>query len=61
MAVLAGENHGPAGPADRVRHDAPIEAHAFTGQTIDLWRFDQAAGIVVGTDGLESVVVAENK
>ena len=61
MRVLAGQNRGPAGAADGVGHDTPVESHSFAGQAIDVGRLDQLPRIVVGTDGLKRVIITENK
>ena len=61
VRVLAGQDGRSAGPADRVRHDAPIEAHPFTGEAVDVGRFDQSARVVIGADGGKSVIVAEDE
>ena len=61
MGVLTGQNRCAAGTADRVRHDAPVETHPLLGQAIDVRRIDQPARIVVGTDGLIGMVVAEDE
>ena len=61
VGVLAGQDRCAAGPADRVRHDAPVEPHPLPGQPIDVRRLDQPARVVVGADGLVGVVVAEDE
>ena len=61
MRVLAGQDRGPAGAADRVGHDAAVEPHPLPGQAVDVRRLDQPARIVVGADGLVGMVVAEDE
>ena len=61
VGVLTGQDRCAAGTADRVRHDAPVKTHPLPGQAIDVRRVDQPARIVVGTDGLVGMVVAEDE
>ena len=52
VAVLAGQDDGPAGAADRVGHQAAVEEHPFAGEAIDVRRLEQLQGMLVGADGL---------
>jgi hypothetical protein len=61
MRVLAGQNRCATGPANRIPHNAPVKTHPFLAQAIDVRRIDEAPTIVVGTDRLISMVVAENR
>ena len=61
VGVFPGQDRGPAGPADGIRHDAAVESHPFPGQAIDVRRLDQPARIVVSADGLIGMVVAEDE
>ena len=58
VAVLAGEQAGPAGTADGVGHEALREDHARIRQPVDVRGLDQA--VPVGADGLIRVVVAHD-
>ncbi len=59
MAVLAGQQNRPAGPADRVRAEAVDESDAVPGQPVDMRRPVQAP--VVAGERLEGVVVGHDE
>ena len=46
-----------ARPADRIRDEAAVEAHAFLGEPVDVRGLDQLPLVAVGADGLVGVVV----
>ena len=59
VAVLAGEDGGAAGRADRVGAEAVGEAHAAVGDAVDVRRLVDAAA--VGGDGVGGVVVGHDE
>ena len=61
VGVLTRQDRRATRPADRVRDDAPVETHPLPGQAIDVRGVDQPARVVIGTDGLVGMVVAENE
>lgn len=62
MAVLSGENDGAAWSADGIGAEAFIEAHALTGQFVDIGSgIEHVVDPVVSSNGMRGVVVGENK
>ncbi len=59
VTVLAGQQNGAARRADRVRDEAVREAHAFTGDAIDVRRLDQVAA--VGADRALGMIVRHDE
>ncbi len=59
VRIFAGEDAGATGPAEGIRRQATVEAHAFGGDAVDVGGFVQAGA--VGADGLVGVVVAEDE
>ncbi len=59
MTVFAGEDSGPAWPADRIRDQTSIKAHPFFCQPVDIGCLNQFGSI--RTDGLVSVVVGHDE
>ena len=57
--MLAGENDSAARCADRVGDEAPVEAHAFVGEAVEVGRL--VDGRAVGAQGAGGVVVGEDK
>ena len=59
MAVLAGQDHGPARSANRVRHQSPVEPHPLSGDPIQVGRVvDHRA---VCAERLIGMIVRENE
>ena len=59
MAVLSGEDGGPAGGAYPVGAKAVVEPHTFPGDPVDVQGLVEAASIAA--DGLRSVVVRHDE
>ncbi len=59
VPVLAGEDGGAAGRADRVGDEGVAEQHALGGQPVDVRRLVDARA--VGADGVGRVVVGEDQ
>ena len=61
VTVLAGQQRGATGSADRVPHVATIEANAVAGDAIDVGGgVERLQASTVGSDGLVGVIVAED-
>ena len=60
VAVLAGQDRGPAGAANRVGNQAAVEAHPFGRQPVQVGRLYQAARITIGTDRLIGMIVGKD-
>ena len=58
VAVLAREDAGPAGRADRVDAEAGIQAHALLGDAVEVRRLVDPAAI--GADGVRRMVVGHD-
>ena len=62
VAVLSGEDDGPAGSADRIGTEAVFEKHSLSREPIDIGRGINAfEPSFVGSDGMRSVIVGENE
>ena len=59
VAVLARENGGPAGAADRVANEGTIETHAGVGNTVDVRCLVDLG--TVGADRLIGVIIGEDE
>ena len=58
VAVLAGQDAGPAGRADRVDAEAGVETHALLGEAVEVRRLVDPAAI--GADGVCRMVVGHD-
>ena len=61
VVVFARLNHCAARAADGVRHEAAVKDHAFLRQPVDVRRFVELPFLLVGTDGLISMIVGEDE
>src|SRR5262249_27308509 len=61
VRVLAGEDCGPAGPADGVRDEAAIEPHAFFRDAVEAGRFEQLPVVAVTAHCLGGEVIGEDE
>ena len=59
MAVLAGQDAGPAGRADRVDAEAGVQPHALAGDAVEIRRLVDPAA--VGADGVCRMVVGHDE
>ena len=56
--MFAREDDGPAGCADRIGHEGPVEDHALLGKPVDIGCFvpvrsiggDRLVGMIIGED-----------
>ena len=61
VTVFSRENRRARRTTNRIRHEAPVEAHPLLRDAIDVRRVEQFARITVGADRLIGVIVGENK